>query len=68
MGIRDIPNRFTSVLDDATPVYKRARDGYAFGARMMESLQPGLGFMPGDPYEIAADGANAPKSEFEAIR
>jgi hypothetical protein len=56
------------VLDDATPVYKRARDGYAFGARMMESLQPGLGFMPGDPYEIAADGANAPKSEFEAIR
>lgn len=67
-GIRDIRNRFIAVLDEANPQYKRARDLYAGDTRMMESLQLGRNFMRGDPDEIAAELANASKSEFEAFR
>ena len=67
-GIRDIRNKFIATLDEANPQYKRARDLYAGDTRMMESLQLGRSFLRGDPDEIAADLANASKSEFEAFR
>ncbi len=67
-GIRNIRNQFIALLDEANPQYKRARDLYAGDTRMMESLELGRGFMRGNPDEIAADLANASKSEFEAFR
>jgi hypothetical protein len=67
-AVRDLRSEFLEMLDDANPMYARARNLYAGDSSVMEAMKRGRGLLSEDGDELAADLMRMDKSEKEAFR